>query len=50
MLGCSIFDAGKHPVGVLEATQNGAQTTVWISFGEGRGTLAWMHLDPDDLP
>jgi hypothetical protein len=34
----------------LEATQNGAQTTVWISFGEGRGTLAWMHLDPDDLP
>lgn len=50
MLGCSIFDADKHPVGWLEATQDGEQTTVWLTFGEGRRPLRWVGVQPEDLP
>lgn len=50
MLGCSIFDADRHAVGLVQGEQDGERTTVWLDFGAGSGTLGWMHLDPDDLP
>ncbi|MFF1530586.1 hypothetical protein [Cellulomonas sp. NPDC058312] len=45
-LWCNVFDRDSHALGAVIAWQDGAQVTVLITYGPGRGYREWPGITP----
>ncbi|MFF1530588.1 hypothetical protein [Cellulomonas sp. NPDC058312] len=49
-MGCNFLDRDGHALGGLSAWQDGAQVTVFLTYGPGRGYREWPGITPTEKP